>query len=48
MIGFEHVDFPFEGRVTFRAPNAFHAALLNCDVRFVINKPGAWTVTIYY
>jgi hypothetical protein len=48
MIGFEHVDFPFEGRVTFSAPNAFHAALLSCDVRFVINKPGAWTVTIYY
>jgi len=48
MIGFEHVDFPFEGRVTFSAPNAFHSALLSCDVRFVIHKPGAWTVTIYY
>lgn len=48
MIGFEHIDFPFEGRVTFSAPNAFYSATLSCDIRFVINKPGAWTVTIYY
>lgn len=47
-IGFENVDFPFEGRVRFRAPNAFHSATLDCEVRFVINQPGAWTVTIYY
>ncbi len=48
LIGFEHIDFPFTGRVTFSAPNAFYSAILSCDVRFVINKPGAWIVTIYY
>jgi hypothetical protein len=48
MTGFEHIDFPFEGRVTFNAPNAFYSAILSCDIRFVVNKPGAWTVTIYY
>jgi len=47
-LGFEHVDFPFEGRVRFTAPNAFNTAMLSCELRFVINQPGAWTVTIYY
>ena len=48
LIGFENVEFPFEGRVRFSAPNAFYSSILSCDVRFVINRPGAWTVTIYY
>lgn len=47
-IGFENVHYPFEGRVRFTAPNAFYSAMLDCEVRYVINQPGAWTVTIYY
>jgi hypothetical protein len=46
--GFEQVDFPFNCRVVFNAPNAFYTATLNCEVRFTINKPGAWTVSISY
>lgn len=48
MIGFENVEFPFEGKVRFSAPNAFYSSILSCEVRFVINDPGAWIVTIYY
>jgi len=46
--GFEHVSFPFEGKIKFTAPNAFNTASLSCEVRFVINQPGAWLVTIFY
>lgn len=46
--GFESATFPFRGKVTFNAPNAFMTAILNCELRFVINEPGAWLVTIFY
>jgi len=48
MVGYENVTFPFEGRVKFTAPNAFNTALLDCELRFLINEPGAWTVNIFY
>ncbi len=48
MVGYENIDFPFEGRIKFTAPNAFNTALLDCELRFLINEPGAWTVTIFY
>ena len=48
MVGYENIDFPFEGRVKFTAPNAFNTALLDCELRFVINEPGAWTLTVFY
>lgn len=48
MLGYENIDFPFEGRLKFTAPNAFNTALLDCELRFLINEPGAWTVTIFY
>jgi hypothetical protein len=48
LTGYENVEFPFEGRVRFTAPNAFYSSQLSCEVRFVINRPGAWTVVIYY
>jgi len=52
--GFEHVTFPFEGKVQFSAPSAFsapnesNAVTLNYEMKFVINQSGAWMVTIYY
>ncbi|MCJ7820684.1 MAG: hypothetical protein MUP53_05735 [Bacteroidales bacterium] len=46
--GYENVTFPFEGKVKFTAPNAFNTAEINCEVRFVINQPGAWVMTIFY
>lgn len=47
-IGLENVEFPFEGRLRFNAPNAFNTAMLNCDLKYLINEPGAWVVTIFY
>ena len=47
-IGFEQVIFPFEGKIKFIAPNALRTSTLYCEVRYQINQPGAWTVTIYY
>jgi hypothetical protein len=52
--GFESVTFPFEGKVKFTAPTALsqqgskEAVTLNYELNFVINQPGAWTVTIFY
>jgi len=46
--GFENVTFPFEGNVKFKAPNSLNTAELDCELRFTINEPGNWLVTIYY
>lgn len=47
-IGFEQVTFPFEGKIKFIAPNALRTATMSCELRYQINEPGAWTVTIFY
>jgi hypothetical protein len=47
-IGFEQVTFPFEGKIKFIAPNALHTSTISYELRYAINQPGAWTVTIYY
>ncbi len=46
--GYEQVKFPFKGKITFNAPNAFNAATLSCELRITINKPGAWIVSISF
>lgn len=48
LTGFEQVTFPFNCKVRFDAPNAFYSAIISCEVRFTINKPGAWLVSIIY
>jgi hypothetical protein len=51
---FEHVNFPFEGKVQFNAPSALssptasNAVTLSYELRLIINQAGAWMVTIYY
>jgi len=51
---FEHVTFPFEGKVQFSAPSALssptasNAVMLNYELRLDINQSGSWMVTIYY
>jgi len=47
-LGFEQVTFPFDGKIVFEAPNVLHTVNANYELRFTINQPGAWTVTIYY
>ena len=46
--GYEQVEFPFRGKLTFTAPNAWYSAMINCELRITINQPGAWIVTISY
>ena len=46
--GFEYTKFPFRGIVKFNAPNNFYSAIITCELRLTINKPGAWIVTIFY
>lgn len=46
--GFQNVSFPFEGKVQFKAPNVLNTVINNYEVRFTINQPGEWVVTIYY
>ena len=45
--GFEQVIFPFKGKATFSAMNAFNASLLRCELRFEIYQPGSYTILIY-
>lgn len=44
--GFEQVKFPFKGKITFVAPNAFNAAMINCELRITINEPGSWLINM--
>ena len=46
--GFEQIFFPFTGKVTFETPNAFKTGTMFCELRFVINEPGSWIVTMFY
>lgn len=46
--GFESVTFPFNGKVTFNAPNSFLTSVMSCELRITVNQPGAWVVTIFY
>lgn len=46
--GFEQIIFPFTGKVTFETPNAFKTGTMFCELRFVINEPGSWIITMYY
>jgi len=46
--GYEQVTFPFSGKVTFTAPNAWMSATLHCELRLTINEPGSWVVTMFF
>jgi hypothetical protein len=46
--GFERVSFPFSGKIEFEAPNSFNSVSMACEVRFTINQPGYWVVTVFY
>jgi len=47
--GFENITFPFEGKVQFTSPSAMNPnIILNCELRFKINEPGPWLISIYY
>jgi len=46
--GFQHTSFPFEGKIQFKAPNLLESGMYNYEMRFVINHPGDWLITVYY
>ncbi len=46
--GYEQVEFPFRGKLTFTAPNVWYSAMINYELRITINQPGAWIVTVLY
>lgn len=45
--GFEHIEFPFSGKITFSAPNDFFTADLYCELRFKVREPGSYEVVIF-
>ena len=45
--GFEHIEFPFTGKITFSVPNDFFTATLYCEMRFKIREPGSFEVVIF-
>ena len=46
--GYEQVEFPFRGKLTYTAPNVWYSSMIYCELRLTINQPGAWIVTISY
>lgn len=45
-IGFENVNFPFEGSIRFKASNRMGTVVLDREVRFAVTEPGHWVVRI--
>ena len=45
--GFDRVSFPFTGKVLFKVPNDFYAAVISCELRFRINVPGKYEMEIH-
>ncbi len=45
--GFENIEFPFEGKLTFTASNDFYGAVLNCELTFIIKEPGSYQIHIF-
>lgn len=45
-IGFDNVNFPFEGNIRFKASNKMGTVLYDREVRFKVNEPGLWTLRL--
>ena len=46
-LGYEHIEFPLKGRITFSVPNNFNTATLNCELSFIMIEPGSYEIYIY-
>jgi hypothetical protein len=44
---FDDVQFPFEGKVTFTGTSALGSVPVDCQLRFVVFKPGRYDLYIY-
>lgn len=45
--GFEHIEFPLKGKITFSVINDFNTATLNCELSFIIYEPGSYIISIF-
>jgi hypothetical protein len=45
---FESVIFPFEGKVSFNAPNETYVTTFNCEFNIQINETGSWLIEITF
>lgn len=46
MTGFEEVDFPFEGKISYRTWNKLHTQQFIVEMEFKIHRPGIWKISI--
>jgi len=46
-MGFEHIQYPFSGRITFSAPNDFRTAVYRCEMTFKVFEPGFYEIHIF-
>jgi hypothetical protein len=42
--GYENVEFPFEGKISFMAPSRTGMVIYQIELHFVINEPGLWEI----
>lgn len=45
--GFDHIQFPFNCKVTYTSSNSFRTASFEIIFEIQINEPGQWMVTLY-
>jgi len=45
-VGFENINFPFEGVLNYNIPNSFKTNNYECHLKFVINNPGSWEIIL--
>ncbi len=45
-VGFDKVNFPFTGKISYNISNAMNSYTLNSELEFKLNKPGNWQISI--
>lgn len=45
--GFENMNYPFAGKISFMAMNSMNSVMLTYERRFEIYKPGNYDIIIY-
>jgi len=44
--GWENMEFPFEGRITYVTSNKLGTSTYTANVNFIINQPGEWELIL--
>lgn len=45
--GWENLEFPFEGKITYTTSNKLRTSTFTAQVNFIINQPGQWELTLH-